>query len=82
MTLGFISGPVEGILTLCVVYAVTAIKGGGWYWQQPMLETLGLPTPAWLPEAALKADFADFYIFYGGVVLVYNTFERCVITAL
>ncbi|KAL8685712.1 MAG: hypothetical protein Q9224_005706, partial [Gallowayella concinna] len=28
LTLGIISGPVEGILTLCIVYAFTAIKGG------------------------------------------------------
>lgn len=66
----------EGILTLSIVYAITAIKGGGWYWQQPMLEALGLPTPSWLPEVALKADFGDFYMAYGGLVLVFNTIER------
>ena len=41
-----------------------------------MLEALGLPTPSWLPEIALKADFGDFYMAYGGLVLVFNTIER------
>ena len=66
------------MLTLCIVYAITAVKGGGSYWQQPMLQALGLPTPEWLPERALKADFGDFYMLYGGLVLVFNTIERCV----
>lgn len=79
LTLGFISGPVEGILTLCVVYAITAVKGGGWYWQQPMLETLGMPRFSWLPQSAYEADFGDFYVLYGGLVLAFNVFERYVL---
>ena len=78
LTLGFISGPVEGILTLCIVFAITAVKGGGWYWQQPMLQTLGVPRVKWLPKMAYEADFADFYMLYGGLVLVFNTIERYV----
>ena len=78
LTLGLVSGPVEGILTLSIVYAITAVKGGGWYWQQPMLYMLGLPRFRFLPEAAYQADFGDFYMFYGGLVLVLNTVERCV----
>ena len=73
LTLGLVSGPVEGILTLCIVYAVTAVKGGGWYWRQPMLPTLGVPAFDWLPEAAYEADFGDFYMLYGGLVLIFNT---------
>ena len=76
LTLGFISGPVEGILTLCIVYAITAIKGGGWYWQQPMLEALGFPRVSWLPRQAYEADFGEFYMLYGGLVLVYGTIAR------
>lgn len=76
LTLGFISGPVEGILTLCVVYAFTAIKGGGWYWQQSVLQTIGVPNYSWIPSRAYEADYGDFYMLYGGIVLVYNTVER------
>ena len=82
LTLGFISGPVEGILTLCVVYAITAVKGGGWYWQQSVLSVIGVPKYEWIPESIYAADFADFYMLYGGLVLVYNTVERWVLTGL
>ena len=76
LTLGTVSGPVEGILTLCYVYAVTAIKGGGSYWQQPMLPALGLPYLDALPKAVYRMDFGDFYMAFGGMILMYNTFER------
>ncbi|KAK5114209.1 hypothetical protein LTR85_010274 [Meristemomyces frigidus] len=75
LTLGLVSGPVEGILTLCIVYAITAVKGGGSYWQQPMLQALGLPHYSFVPEALYQMDFGDFYMAYGGLVLVFNTFE-------
>ena len=78
LTLGLISGPVEGIITLCIVFAITAVKGGGSYWQQPMLGALGLPKIDWLPQRANEADFGDFYMLYGGLVLVFNTVERFV----
>jgi ethanolaminephosphotransferase len=76
LTLGLISGPVEGILTLCIVYAITAVKGGGWYWQQSVLQVVGVPKFDWIPERVWTADFGDFYMLYGGLVLVYNTIER------
>jgi len=82
LTLGFISGPVEGILTLCVVFAFTAIKGGGWYWQQPMLNALGVPKYDFLPKQAYEADFGDFYMLYGGLVLAFNLLERYVEIAM
>ena len=78
LTLGLISGPVEGILTLCIVYAVTAVKGGGWYWQQSVLEVMGIPRFDLIPERIWTADFGDFYMLYGGLVLAYNTIERFV----
>jgi ethanolaminephosphotransferase len=78
LTLGLVSGPVEGILTLCIVYAITAVKGGGSYWQQSMLQTLGVPHWDWIPQQAWEADFGDFYMLYGGLVLVFNTIERYV----
>ncbi|KAL1586163.1 hypothetical protein WHR41_04850 [Cladosporium halotolerans] len=75
LTLGLVSGPVEGILTLCIVYGITAVKGGGSYWQQPMLPTIGVPEISALPKAAYTMDFGDFYMLYGGLVLVFNTAE-------
>lgn len=75
LTLGLVSGPVEGILTLCVVYAVTAVKGAS-YWQQSMLPALGLPKYGFIPDVIYQADFGAFYMFYGGLVLVFNTVER------
>ena len=78
LTLGLVSGPVEGILTLAIVYAVTAVKGGGWYWQQSMLQALGVPHWEWIPQMAWEADFGDFYMVYGGLVLVFNTVQRFV----
>lgn len=72
LTLGIVSGPVEGVLTLVIVYFVTFLKGGGSYWQQPMLPTLGLPKSG-LPDFVYQKTWAEFYIIYGGAVLVFNT---------
>lgn len=62
-------------MTLCIVYGITAVKGGGSYWQQPMLPALGVPTISALPKVAYTMDFGDFYMLYGGLVLVFNTVE-------
>ncbi|OQN96600.1 hypothetical protein B0A48_17030 [Cryoendolithus antarcticus] len=75
LTLGVVSGPVEGILALVAVYAVTAYMGGGSYWQQPMLPALGVPYVSVLPKAFYRMDFGDFYMVYGTLVLGFNTVE-------
>ncbi|KAI6825367.1 sn-1,2-diacylglycerol cholinephosphotransferase-like protein [Hortaea werneckii] len=75
LTLGLVSGPVEGILTLSIVYMITAYMGGGSYWQQPMLHALGVPKYEFLPELAYQMDFGEFFMFYGGFVLAFNTVE-------
>jgi len=72
--LGLVSGPVEGVLTLVAVYLITAAKGGS-YWQQPMVATLGLPTPAWVPEEIVKLSFANWTLVYGGVMLAFNIIQ-------
>jgi len=41
-----------------------------------MLAALGLPKYGFLPEVAYEMDFGDFYMVYGGLVLVFNTFQR------
>jgi ethanolaminephosphotransferase len=76
LTLGIISGPVEGIITLCIVYAFTAVVGGGSFWQQSMLRTLGVPKYAFIPDFLYEMPFNEWYMVYGGLVLVYNTIWR------
>lgn len=76
LTLGIISGPVEGILTLCIVYAVTGIKGGGSFWQQSMFQTLGVANHDFIPDYIYTLPFNEWYMVYGGFVLVLNTLQR------
>jgi ethanolaminephosphotransferase len=71
-----VSGPVEGILTLCVVYAVTAVKGGGSFWQRSMLETLGVSNFGLLPDSIYNLAWNEWYMVYGGIMLVINTWWR------
>ena len=74
LTLGVVSGPVEGVLTLVVVYFVTYLKGGASYWQQPMLPCLGLPKTDLIPSSLYQQTWGEWYIFYGALVLLFNTF--------
>ena len=76
LTLGLVSGPVEGILTLCIVYAITAVKGGGSFWQQSMFETLGIAKHGIIPDFIYELPFNEWYMVYGGIVLVANTVQR------
>lgn len=80
LILGIVSGPVEGILTLCIVYAFTAVKGGGSFWQKSMIETIGIARNDLIPEYFYKLPFNEWYMVYGGVVLVFNTLQRYVQT--
>ncbi|SLM34707.1 ethanolaminephosphotransferase [Lasallia pustulata] len=75
LTLGLVSGPVEGILTLCIVFAFTAIKGGGSFWQQSMLPTLGVAKYSFIPEYLYQLPFNEWFMVYGGIVLFFNTLE-------
>lgn len=74
--LGLVSGPVEGVLTLCAVYLFTAVKGGS-YWQRPALEELGLRRE-WMPEWMGEMSFAIWWLVYGGVMLSFNVVQRFV----
>ncbi|KAF2224415.1 hypothetical protein BDZ85DRAFT_260925 [Elsinoe ampelina] len=73
LTLGVISGPVEGILTICLVYLLTAFLGGGSFWQQSLLSSLHVSRPSLLPETLYNLTWTDWYLAYGGFVLVFNT---------
>lgn len=78
LTLGFISGPVEGILTLCIIYASTAFLGGGSFWQRSMLESVGLQNHDLIPDAIYNLAWNEWYMVYGGAVLIFNTVSRFV----
>ncbi|KAF2839167.1 Choline/ethanolaminephosphotransferase [Patellaria atrata CBS 101060] len=75
LTLGIISGPVEGLLTLCIVYALTAINGGGSFWQQSLLATVGIPHYSFIPSFIYDLAWNEWYLVYGGIVLVFNTIQ-------
>lgn len=63
-------------MTLCIVYAVTAYIGGGSFWQQSMLETIGVEKQSAIPEIIYNLSWNEWWMFYGGVVLVFNTLSR------
>lgn len=76
LTLGLVSGPVEGIMTLVIVYATTAVIGGGHVWSQSALRTLGIQKHDFIPKEVYELPFTQWYMFYGGLVLFYNTISR------
>ncbi|XP_014561196.1 hypothetical protein COCVIDRAFT_87405 [Bipolaris victoriae FI3] len=76
LTLGIISGPVEGIVILCIVYALTAFLGGGSFWQRPMLSTLGIKQFDFIPDVLYNMAWNEWYMVQGGFVLVFNTVLR------
>lgn len=73
LTLGVVNGPVEGILILVAVYAFTAVKGGGSFWQQPMLPSFGIPKFGFLPTHVYDMSYSEWYMVQGGLVLAFNT---------
>jgi len=79
LTLGIVSGPVEGILLLVGVYALTGYMGGAHFWQQSMLATFGVSPSShpWIPDFLYRLSFTEWYMAQGAVVLVWNTLESC-----
>ncbi|CAK7233229.1 Phosphotransferase [Sporothrix curviconia] len=77
LTLGIVNGPVEGVLILVLVYALTGYFGGASFWQQPMLATLGVPSKVinLFPEVMQDLTFTGWYMVQGTIVMVYNTAE-------
>ena len=63
-------------MTLCIVYAITAVKGGGSFWQQSMLQTVGVSKHDMIPEYFYEMPWNQWYMVYGGLVLVANTVQR------
>ncbi|KAL9114935.1 MAG: hypothetical protein Q9227_001178 [Pyrenula ochraceoflavens] len=75
LTLGYVSGPVEGICTLWTVYFITFLVGGGSFWQQPMLPFLGFPKAQFLSDSLYDMAFSGWWMGFGGIVLLYNTWS-------
>jgi ethanolaminephosphotransferase len=75
LTLGVVSGPVEGVITLYVVYFITFLKGGGSFWEQPLLPSIGVPKNDLIPESVYMKAWNEWYIIYGGIVLIFNTVQ-------
>lgn len=69
-------------MTLCIVYAITAVTGRGSIWQQSMFETLNIPHYSVIPDYFYNLPFNEWWIIYGGIVLVYNTIERYAVLRL
>lgn len=78
LTLGIISGPVEGIVILITVYTFTAIKGGASFWQQSMFRTVGIPQYDFIPEYIYELPFNEWYMVQGSLVLIFNTVQSFV----
>ncbi|KAF4589554.1 CDP-alcohol phosphatidyltransferase [Ophiocordyceps camponoti-floridani] len=75
LTLGIVSGPVEGVLTVVAVFALTGYYGGGHIWQSSVLRTLGVPSSLGIPEIVYDVSFTDIFMAQGFCVLVFNTVE-------
>ncbi|XDG07826.1 hypothetical protein ABKA04_007441 [Annulohypoxylon sp. FPYF3050] len=75
LTLGIVNGPVEGILILVGVYALTGFMGGASFWQQSMFATLKIPQTLGIPQQIYDLSFTQWYMVQGSVVLVLNTVE-------
>ncbi|KAJ9202954.1 hypothetical protein DTO032I3_3328 [Paecilomyces variotii] len=73
LTLGIVSGPVEGVLTLCIVFAFTAYQGGASFWHRSMFETIGVSKTDIIPEQIYNMPFTQWYIIYGAVMLFFAT---------
>ncbi|KAM3458238.1 hypothetical protein NHJ6243_007460 [Beauveria neobassiana] len=75
LTLGIVNGPVEGVLILVLVYALTGFLGGAHVWQQSMLRAFGFPDNMGIPMSIYNLSFTEWYLVQGTIVLVFNTVE-------
>ncbi|KAK8024008.1 CDP-alcohol phosphatidyltransferase class-I family [Apiospora rasikravindrae] len=75
LTLGIVNGPVEGVLILVSVHALTGYMGGASFWKQSMLATFGVPETLGIPDLIYNFNFTQWYMVQGTVMLIVNTVE-------
>lgn len=73
LTLGLVSGPVEGLVMLCLVYAFTGYMGGANFWHQSVAKTVGIPKLSIIPDLIYNMGWDESFMAVGGLVLAYNT---------
>lgn len=75
LTLGIVNGPVEGVLIIVTVYALTGYFGGAHIWQQSALKTIGVSEDLGLPSWLYNFSFSDWNLIQGCIVTGFNTYE-------
>lgn len=75
LTLGIVNGPVEGVLTIVAVLAITGFVGGGSFWRQSMLAKFGVPSDIGVPSFIYQLSFTQWWLVQGSIVCVFNTVE-------
>lgn len=71
--LGRVSGPVEGVLLMCIIYVITALKGGS-LWQTPLQDIMGGRIPG-LPDFLQRMPLNNWYLVIGGLILGLNSIQ-------
>ncbi|KAF3941320.1 hypothetical protein ABW19_dt0202634 [Dactylella cylindrospora] len=72
--LGPVSGPVEGILAVILVYGITTFTGG-YYWHGSMFRALGVPQFGWIPDVIYEMSFITTYLTYGAIILGFSIYQ-------
>ncbi|CEJ92125.1 Putative Choline/ethanolaminephosphotransferase [[Torrubiella] hemipterigena] len=75
LTLGIVNGPVEGVLMMVAVYALTGYLGGAHVWEQSLFAVVGVPTNIGIPSYIYNLSITEWYLVQGSIVLVLNTLE-------
>ncbi|KAI5284495.1 hypothetical protein KEM54_001290 [Ascosphaera aggregata] len=71
LTLGIVSGPVEGVLMICAIYGMTAYTGGH-FWHNAALPTLGVPQYSWMSDKVYQTPFTNLFLIQGATVCCFN----------
>ncbi|KAI0095189.1 Choline/ethanolaminephosphotransferase [Irpex rosettiformis] len=69
--LGVLSGPVEGIILIVVLFIVTGIKGPA-FWDTPFLTLLGLDKVPMIANLVPNVGLNIAFMTYGAVFLLFN----------
>lgn len=69
--LGVFSGPAEGILLICGIYFITALKGTG-FWDQGLISYLGLGKVEWIKNTFPDYALNEAFMVFGAFGLAFN----------